>query len=51
MAGQLYGNLGSFIQVTGDPTFGGVSLNSSDLRYADTMKLFGQDAIWGIDAE
>ena len=50
VAGRLYGNLGSFIQVTGDPTFGGVSLDASDVRYADTFKLFGQDTIWGIDA-
>jgi len=50
LAGRLYGNLGSFIQVTADPTYGGVSLDSSDVRYADTFKLFGQDTIWGIDA-
>ena len=30
LAGKLYGNLGSFIQVTADPTFGGVSLDSSE---------------------
>ena len=50
IAGRLYDNLGSFIQVTGDPTFGGVSLDASDLRYADEFKLFGKDAIWGLDA-
>jgi hypothetical protein len=50
IAGRLYGDLGSFIQVTGDPTFGGVSLDASDLRYADSFKLFGKDAIWGLDA-
>ena len=27
-----------------------MSLDSSDLRYADTIKLFGQDTIWGLDA-
>jgi hypothetical protein len=48
IAGQLYGNLGSFIQVTGDPVGG--TADASDVRYADTMKLFGQSTIWGIDA-
>jgi hypothetical protein len=51
VAGQLYGNLGSFIQVTGDPTVANnVFLDASDVRYADTFKLFGQDTIWGLDA-
>jgi hypothetical protein len=50
LAGKLYGNLGSFIQVTANPVNGGVVLDSSDLRYADTLKLFGQDTIWGLDA-
>ena len=49
VAGRLYGNLGSFIQITGDPVGGTVGLDASDLRYADTFKLFGQDTIWGID--
>src|SRR5271165_7011896 len=52
VAGQLYGNLGSFIQVTGNPTSGAphnVALDASDVRYADTLKLFGKDTIWGID--
>lgn len=51
IAGRLYGNLGSFIQITGDPTVKGtVFLDASDVRYADTFKLFGQDTIWGLDA-
>ena len=50
IAGQLYGNLGSFIQITGDPVGGTVGLDASDVRYADTLKLFGKDTIWGIDA-
>ena len=50
VAGQLYGNLGSFIQITGDPVGGTVGLDASDVRYADTLKLFGKDTIWGIDA-
>ena len=44
------GNVGSFIQVTGDPVDGTAFLDASDVRYADTLKLFGKDTIWGIDA-
>jgi hypothetical protein len=51
IAGQLYGNLGSFIQITGDPTVAGTAfVDASDVRYADTFKLFGKDTIWGLDA-
>ena len=54
IAGRLYGNLGSFIQITGNPTPGygvenNVFLDASDVRYADTLKLFDKDTIWGID--
>jgi hypothetical protein len=49
IAGRLIGNLGSFIQITGNPVDGTAGLDASDLRYADTFKLFGQDTIWGID--
>ncbi len=47
---SFIGNLGSFIQITGDPVGGTVGLDASDVRYADTLKLFGKDTIWGIDA-
>ena len=50
IAGQLYGNLGSFIQVTGNPVAGTAGLDASDVRYADTLKLFGKDMVWGVDA-
>ena len=51
IAGQLYGNLGSFIQITGDPTVAGTAfVDASDVRYADTLTLFGKGAVWGIDA-
>src|SRR5208337_3949016 len=50
IAGRLADNFGSFIQITGDPTVAGtVFLDSSDIRYADTFKLFGKDTIWGLD--
>ncbi|RBP05666.1 hypothetical protein DFR50_13429 [Roseiarcus fermentans] len=49
VAGKLYENLGAFIGVAADPTFGGVGLDQSDVRYADTATWFGKDTIWGID--
>jgi hypothetical protein len=51
VAGRLFDNVGSFIQVTGDPTVAGTAfLDASDVRYADSMKLFGEDLIYGLDA-
>ena len=50
VAGRLYGNLGSFIQLTGDPVGGTFGLDASDVRYADTFMLFGKGTIWGLDA-
>jgi hypothetical protein len=50
VAGQLYGNLGSFIQITGDPVGGTVALDASDVRYADALKLSDKNMVWGIDA-
>jgi hypothetical protein len=50
IAGQLYGNLGSFIQITGDPVAETVGLDASDVRYADTLKLSDKNMVWGIDA-
>jgi hypothetical protein len=50
VAGQIYGNLGSFIQVTGNPVSRTVAFDSSDIRYADTLQLFGANTVWGIDA-
>jgi len=47
-AGQVYGNLGAFIQVSGDPVGGAVSLDSSDVRYVDSFKMFDKDAYWGV---
>jgi hypothetical protein len=51
IAGRLFDNIGSFIQVTGDPTVAGTAfLDASDIRYADSTKLFGKDLIYGLDA-
>ena len=49
-AGQVYGNLGALIQVTGDPTTGAVGLDGSDVRYVQPISLFGQGAYLGFDA-
>ena len=49
IAGQLYGNLGTFFAVAADPVYGGIALDQSDLRYADNGTLFGKDTIWGLD--
>ena len=49
LAGEIYGNLGSFIQVSGNPVTGQVWFDGSDARYADSFQLFGQNAYYGID--
>jgi hypothetical protein len=49
IAGRLYENLGSFIQVTGDPVHGTAFLDSSDLRYADSVKILEQETVLGLD--
>jgi hypothetical protein len=48
LAGRIYGNLGSFIQVSGNPVTGQTWFDASDIRYVDAFKLFGADAFWGI---
>ena len=47
--GQVYGNLGAFIQGTYDGVANRVHLDNTDIRYADTTKFFGTDLLWGID--
>ena len=46
--GQIYGNLGAFVQTTYDRLSGRFFLDNTDIRYTDTIKLFDQDAILGI---
>ena len=46
--GQIYGNLGAMIQVTGDPVSGSFSLDGSDVRYVSPVTLFGKDAFLGV---
>lgn len=47
-AGQIYGNLGAFIQGTYDGASQHIFLDASDLRYADATKLFGLDVTYGV---
>ncbi|WP_051335557.1 hypothetical protein [Methylocapsa acidiphila] len=47
-AGQIYGNLGAFIQGTYDGASQHIFLDASDIRYADTTKLFDLDVTYGI---
>jgi hypothetical protein len=46
--GQIYGNLGAFIQTTWNGSTNSVFLDNTDIRYADNSKLASQDLIWGI---
>ena len=46
--GQIYGNLGAFMQATYDRASGQFFLDNTDIRYTDTFKLFGQDTIIGV---
>jgi hypothetical protein len=48
LAGQIYGNLGSFIQVSGNPITGQVWFDGSDVRYVDQFKIFGADTYLGL---
>ena len=50
LAGEIYGNLGAFVQVSGNPIDGSVWFDGSDVRYVDTFELFGKKAYYGFDA-
>lgn len=47
--GTVYGNLGAFVQGTYDGVGHSLALDNTDIRYADSAKLFGIDLIYGID--
>ncbi len=49
-AGQIYGNLGGFIQGSYDSASQHVYLDASDVRYVDTFKFLGFDLLLGLDA-
>jgi hypothetical protein len=47
--GQVYGNLGAFVQGTWTQAGQHVLLDNTDIRYADTIKLADLDVLYGID--
>lgn len=47
--GQIYGNLGAFIQGTYDKAASHVFLDNTDIRYADTTKIGDLDVLYGLD--
>ncbi len=47
--GQIYGDLGAFVQGTYDGVAGTWAWDNTDIRYAKRAKLFGTDLIWGVD--
>jgi hypothetical protein len=46
--GQVYGNLGAFVQGTYDGATQHVFLDNTDIRYADTTKFLDYDVIYGV---
>ncbi len=49
--GKIFGNVGAFIQMTYSNNSGrSFTLDNTDIRYADTTKLFGQDVLYGLTA-
>jgi hypothetical protein len=50
VAGQLYCNLGAFVQTTYDRPSNKIFLDNTDIRYADTIRLGGLDVLYGITA-
>ena len=49
-AGKVYGDLGAFVQVSLNPVTQQLWFDGSDVRYTKSFKLFGQDTVFGIDA-
>jgi len=47
--GAIYGNVGAFVQGTYDKALQHTFLDNSDIRYADTTKLFDVDVLYGLD--
>eukprot|EP01037_Dinobryon_pediforme_P013158 gene13158-13262_t len=48
-AGKVYGNLGAFVQTTfANGYTRNVSLDLTDIRYADSVKLGGSDVVYGL---
>lgn len=47
--GQVYGDLGAFIQGTYDGVAGTWHLDNTDIRYAHRSHVLGGDLVWGVD--
>ncbi len=47
-AGEITPHIGSFIQLTYDPTSGSVGMDNTDIRYANNMMWQGNKFNWGI---
>ena len=47
--GQIYGNLGAFVQGTYDKASQHTYLDNTDIRYADTTQIGGIDVLYGLD--
>jgi hypothetical protein len=48
--GQIYGNLGAFVQGTYDKASQHTYLDNTDIRYVDTLRLGPVDLLYGINA-
>ena len=46
--GRIAENVGAFVQVTFDGASRHVMLDNTDIRYADTFKIFGKETILGV---
>ena len=47
-AGEITPRIGTFIQLTYDPSSGAIGMDNTDIRYADSGKLNGTKINWGI---
>ena len=47
--GQIYGNIGAFVQGTYDKASQHTYLDNTDIRYADTTQIGGIDVLYGLD--
>jgi hypothetical protein len=47
--GKIYDRLGAFVQLTYDGVGNDVALDNTDIRYANSFTLAGQNLTWGVD--
>ena len=46
--GRIWDNIGAMIQVTYDGPSNAIGMDSSDVRYANTLKVGGKDLVYGV---